>query len=247
MNIELNVEPALETENTLADTALEDTGNADTEKTEGEGEQPELSEADKKVAEAEKAAKSLKRRVDRLTRDRYQAQAELNQYRQNAAKPTEQAPQPLTEEEVNRRASAIADERDIASKCNTLAKDGEKKFSDFLPKFKELSDEIPTFINNRPTPFMEAILDSDDPAALIHHLGSNPDIASELADLNPRQQIRRLALIERDLDAAPKPKPSNAPKPLSTVKPSGSKGTVDPSDSAAWIREQNRLEAVGRR
>jgi hypothetical protein len=245
MDIELNVAPALETENTLADTAIEQPGNADTDNTEGEP--PELTEAEKKAADAENKSKALERRISRMTREKYQREAQLDQYRQAAPKPTETTNQPLTEEEVNRRASVIADVREFNAKCDRVNSTGTKQFSDFGKVFAELSQEVPTFVDNRATPFMEALLDANDPAALIHHLGTNPDLASELADLNPRQQIRRLALIERDLDAAPKPKPSNAPKPLSTVKPSGSKGSVDPSDSAAWIREQNRLEASGRR
>lgn len=189
---------------------------------------------------AEREAKALKRRVDRLTREKYETQAELHQLRQRPAEPQESATQ-LTEQEVNRRAHQIAEEKAFTDRCNDIARVGTKDFPDFMDKFAELSAEIPTFKDNRPTPFMEAILDSDSPAALLHHIASNPDLADELADLSPRQQVRRLALIERDMGAkeAP-PKPSNAPKPIQPVKPTATAGGPDPGkDPEAWIAWRN--------
>lgn len=189
---------------------------------------------------AEREARALKRRVDRLTREKYQTQAELQQLRQRPADPQVDVSQ-MTEQEVNRRAQQIAETRAFNDRCNEIDRVGRKEFPDFADKFAELSAEIPTFTEKGATPFMEAILDSDNPAALIHHLGSNPDLAAELADLTPRQQVRRLALIERDMGAkeAP-PKTSSAPKPIQPVKPTATAGGPDPGkDPEAWIAWRN--------
>lgn len=189
---------------------------------------------------AEREAKALKRRVDRLTREKYETQAELQQLRQRPAEPQEETPQ-LTEQEVNRRAQQIADTKAFNARCDDIDRVGRKEFPDFKEKFVELSEEIPTFTKDGPTPFLEALLDSENPAALIHHLGSNPDLAAELADLSPRQQVRRLALIERDMGAkeAP-PKTSSAPKPIQPVKPTATAGGPDAGkDPEAWIAWRN--------
>ncbi|MNU46286.1 hypothetical protein D3C71_351450 [compost metagenome] len=217
------------------DTAAVIPDQADPEHPEG-AEQPQKPE----LTPAEREAKALKRRVDRLTREKYETQAELQQLRQRPAEPQGEAPQ-LTEQEVNRRAQKIAETKAFNDRCNEIDRIGRKEFPDFAEKFIELSAEIPTIDKNGATPFLEAILDSDNPAALIHHLGSNPDLAAELADLTPRQQVRRLALIERDMGAkeAP-PKTSNAPKPIQPVKPTATAGGPDPGkDPEAWIAWRN--------
>lgn len=197
-----------------------------------EPETPEVAEQPEKpeLTPAEREARALKRRVDRLTREKYRTQAELEQLRQRQPEQQEEPNQQLTEAEVHRRAVALAEQKALNEKCNTIAKTGEKKFPDFMEKVEALNGAVPMFDPKGATPFMEAILDSDDPVALIHHLGSNPDVADELADLTPRQQVRRLAQIERDLEAkAAPPKPSNAPKPLQPVKPTAAPGMPDPA------------------
>lgn len=189
---------------------------------------------------AEREARALKRRVDRLTREKYQTQAELQQLRQRPADPQADASQ-LTEQEINRRAHQVAEAKAFNDRCNEIARVGAKEYPDFMDKFAELSADIPTIKDNRPTPFMEAVLDSDNPAALLHHIATNPELADELADLSPRQQVRRLALIERDMGAkeAP-PKTSSAPKPIQPVKPTATAGGPDPGkDPEAWIAWRN--------
>lgn len=235
MTIESQAAPVEAAQIPSTDPATNSPVQAEPENPEGNAEpqKPELTPA-------EREARALKRRVDRLTREKYQTQAELQQLRQRPADPQVDASQ-MTEQEVNRRAQQIAETRAFNDRCNEIDRVGRKEFPDFADKFAELSAEIPTFTEKGATPFMEAILDSDNPAALIHHLGSNPDLAAELADLTPRQQVRRLALIERDMGAkeAP-PKTSSAPKPIQPVKPTATAGGPDPGkDPEAWIAWRN--------
>ena len=219
------------------------------------GDQPEqLQQPERKeLTQAEKEAYALKRRVTRLTREKYQYEAELAQLRQSSQpRPSaEETPgasaQPLTPEALRAQAREVVALERLNARCDEVAAKGEKAFPDFAEKVKELSAELPIIDRQgRPTPTMEAILDSDDPARLSHYLGSNPEVAAELADLNPRQQARRLALIERDMDAQPERKPSSAPTPLTPVKPGAASAAPDPSKDVEGYIAYRRKQRAGK-
>jgi hypothetical protein len=75
---------------------------------------------------------------------------------------------------------------------------------------------------------MQVVMEAEAPAAVLHYLGTNPDLAADLADLSPTQLARRLDRIEREMADAGKASVSSAPRPLTPVKASGS-ATKDPS------------------
>jgi hypothetical protein len=101
----------------------------------------------------------------------------------------------------------------------------------------------------------EAVLEQDDPTALIYYLGTHPDEAYELADLSPTKAAIRIGkILERmessssEASAAKKPV-SKAPAPAPKV---GSGGTAPPtaSSEARSMEEYVRLrnaELKGRR
>lgn len=143
---------------------------------------------------------------------------------------------------VRTRASEIARAERLNERCNAVAEKGRTDFPDFADALAVMRDELPLFDkNNGATPALEAILEMDNPPALIHYLGKNPDIASELADLSPIQLTRRLDKIERELK--PTRQPSSAPKPLEPVRSSASPGEPDPKDTAKWIAWRNKQTA----
>jgi len=73
----------------------------------------------------------------------------------------------------------------------------------------------------------KAILESDDAAALLHHLGTNPDLAAELNGLSPAQLGRRIERFEAQMKAKPQPKPvSKAPEPARPISASRSSGNL---------------------
>jgi hypothetical protein len=86
------------------------------------------------------------------------------------------------------------------------------------------------------------VLAADDPATVLHAIGSDPDLAEELAGMSPIQQARRIARLEATLDVPKPASKSNAPKPLEPVK--GATGaTKDPSlmsdaEFSAWRKAQ---------
>lgn len=224
----------------------DETGGESTEK------EPELTPREKKLKEEleatqrekdnlEKAKRSMQRRIDRMTKDGHQPQQQGQQ-----AQPQGEAGQELTPEQIQeairREAAVIAEQRDLDRKCNEVAAAAEKLDKDFPKNFSELTQETGPMFDQRgrPLPLMSAILDAEEPAKLLVHLTENRDIAAELADMSPSQQIRRIAKLETELEAAEaaksKPKqPSNAPKPATPVKPVTAGDEPDPSDAKRWI------------
>lgn len=203
--------------------------------------------------ESAKALKRMQRRIDKRTADVYRERAEKEHLAERIARlesqlqpQPEQQPPALDpkdfEREVLSRAEEIARLRTVTEKCNAVAASGKKAFSDFDDALTNLAGELGDLFDKRglPTPTMQVILESDAPDKLLHFLGTNPDVAAELADLTPTQFARRIERIERDATVKPKTT-SLAPKPLEPVKGQGTaKDVADMSDAefAAFRKRQ---------
>lgn len=247
MSTETIVSPAEETQIPTAETTTEPAA-VDAPKVEAE--QPQ--EPDE--SEDSKAVKRMQRRIDKRTADLYRERAEKDQLAQRLAQlearlQPEQgndAPDSVPRAEVLTKAQEIAQEiaqQDrIKESVGKVLSDG-KGLRGFDAACNAVNEELPFYDDRgKPTPFLASVLEFDAPAQLLHHLGTHPDLAAELADLSPIKRIRRLDAIERELTAKPAPpKTSSAPKPLEPVKASaGSKDPADMTDKefAAWRRSQ---------
>mgnify|MGYP000193211602 CR=1 FL=1 len=185
-------------------------------------------------AEVERVRRAMQRRIDRLThreREALQRAAAAEATAEARAKASElEEDATLSEAEVLTRAEKLAEklaaEREIikttAAATAKVMREATAKYPDFEESVTELVRDLGPQIDakGRPTPLMQAVLDSDHAAELLRHLGKNTDIAEELSFLTPVQIGRRIARLEDQLAAANKPKSSAAPKPLSPVKPS---------------------------
>lgn len=212
----------------------------------GNVETPEGGEGKPEPTEAERQAKALQRRVDRLTRERYQLRAENDQLRTRSHPQGTDEQGTLTAEDVERRADekarAMTETQRVNDRCNEIAKQGAKEFKgEFDKALAEVGSITPLFdAKGKPQPLMQAILETDEPHKVLHYLGTNPDVAEELADMSPMRAARKLGQIERDMAAKPEPKPSNAPKPLQPVKAAAAGGSPDPSkDPEGWAKWRN--------
>lgn len=225
MNEENNVSPDAETQNPAPET--DETTEVVTPEPDTQTEQPETQPEDP----AAKSLKRLERRIDRVTAARYQAEAEREQAKQEAAQLRAQLQQFAQPDEQQRQqpqidpvalATEIANTRAITDKSNAIAKDGETKYgkAEFASALRTVQEEAGQLFNQygRPTAIGEAVLSADEPAALLHYLGTNPDIASELADLTPVQAARRIARIEIEMSKPAAQKQSAAPRPIKPVK-----------------------------
>ena len=231
MTEETNVSTAAETLNQSAEQtqeAPEIVTPENAEQTEQQPTEPESTEEDDNA----KALKRMQRRIDRRTADLYRERAE----REALATRLAQLEQRPKEEGTQAPADPMQLAREIAAaerfseKCNAVWGEGAKKFPDFSEALGALTAELgPQFDRQgRPSPLIQVALEADAPAALLHYLGKNPDVAADLADLSPTQLARRLDRIERQMVEAAKPKVSSAPRPLTPVKASGS-AAKDPS------------------
>lgn len=143
----------------------------------------------------------------------------------------------LPASEVRRQAAAMAQEHaritNIATKVGTMLEAGKS-----IPNFNVLSAEVGAVlpvVNERgmPTPFIEAVVECRNAAEVMAHLGANPDLVDELADLTPRQQERRIVELSAELKHAGGAKNiSRAPKPLEPVKGRTVAGSPAPRTAA---------------
>lgn len=231
------------------------------ETTEVAPQEPEQTTEPEKQPEDE-SAKALRRMERRINQKHAQAaaaeerarlvQQELEAARQRLAQYETPQEQPQQQPDPVQLAKVIAQVERVNEKANRVADEGKKRFPDFAQALQEVTREVgPLFDPQRaglPTPVGEAILDSDDPAALLHHLGKNPDVAAELQGLSPIQVARRIARIETELSKPKEPLVSKAPpaiKPVGANRPGPGELSPDlPLDE--WMRRREE-QLKGRR
>ena len=220
---------------------------------------------DKGLTEEQKTIRKLQRRIDRLTakkggsdREAQLARDEAAQLRQRLERleagqggeddeePTPRKQRQLTEADVDRlaneRARDLLYRHSLDERVRKVVESG-KNFEGFVAASNAVNDEVP-FVDRRgrPTPFIEAVLDCENPAAVLYHLGTNPDEAADLADLTPAQLGRRLAKLEDRLKEGAKKQTSAAPKPLKPVDSKASTQADETKMSDAEWREQRRKQ-----
>lgn len=189
----------------------------------------------------QKEIERLRRQLTKRDRTQGKLHQELEQLRtQSQQQPERQEPK---ETDPVALAREIALVEKVTEKSNQIAREGQKKFTDFNDALKTIAEELGPLFDQRgrPAPVMEAVLDSDKPADLLHFLGKNPDLAAELEGLSSTAIGRRIARIEAQMSEQAKPKTSAAPKPLEPVKGQGvSKDPSKMTDAEfnAWRKAQ---------
>ena len=197
----------------------------------------------------DKAVKQLSNRVHRITSQRYQAEARAEEAERKATELAqrlatfEQPTQEPTAPNPVEMAREIARIEKVNEQSNAVYKIGVERFKDFDDALNVLAREAGTMFDKqgRPTSLGDALLTADDPAAMIHRLGTDPDLAAELGELNHTALVRRIERLERDMVEQARLKKSSAPAPLEPVRGQG--GAKDPSDMSdaefnAWRKRQ---------
>ena len=230
----------------LAETPEVATPEASTEQTDAPKEQADP---------ADKAVKGLLRRVDRLTAAKYQEQAraqhaaqEAEQLRQRLAQyeAPQQQPEQLTPESVLPIAQQLAQqmreqEKTRETVSSVLSKG--KTLEGFDAACNTVNEVIPFYERNgAPSGFLRAVLEGDMPEKVLHYLGTNPEVAEELAGLSPTQVARRLDRIEQKLSEPAPQKVSTAPKAITPVKSAARDdgGLSDNLPTHEWIKRFNK-------
>lgn len=211
----------------------------------------------------------LRRRVDNLTRQKYELRASApaggqQQQQQDHNQVDDDEPVTLTRAELKRKiaeqaqqlAPTMREQQAEAERrhgvVQTLAKEwGPEKFDTLSAELDEafggLADRSGT-----PKPATDAIFHADDPKGVIEYL-TDPDNADEAASISKMgalQAGRAIAKLELKLEAAKsnaKPKPSNAPAPIEPARGGGvPNGMPDPSNTKAYIAWANAQERADR-
>lgn len=208
----------------------------------------------------------LRRRVDNLTRQKYEARAAIPapQQQQNAEADDDE-PVSMTRAEMQRHiaeqakqlAPALTQQQAVADRRQGIVTSLAKEWGD--DKFNTLASELDDVFggladrSGMPKPATDAIFESDDPKGVIEYL-TDPDNAEEaerISTMSPIQAGRAITRLEDKLKAAKgnsKPKPSNAAQPLEAPRNGAGKTSPmpDPSNTKAYIAWANAQERAQR-
>ena len=102
------------------------------------------------------------------------------------------------------------------------AAEAQRAFNDRItamnkPDFAEVAGAVP----NLPNGVADALVQSENGAELIYHLGTHLDQADKLANMSPSQAIMELGKISANLTAKPNIKLSAAPEPIAPISSGG--------------------------
>lgn len=219
------------------------------ESEEGESEEGEEGKAEELTAE-QKQIKALERKLERLQKrvgktagERDQIKKELKEAKTALEARLAEGEQPLTEEEVNRRARELAQQeltqKEFSDAENRLVREATKIDKNFMSKINDLAADVAPI----PPFFIGALDDLDNGGEVLNYLSDNADEYEDLIGINkPTKIIKGLVEISNKLIEAKKPKP----KPISKVPdpPKGIKGGNSSPDVLPAKPTENMEEFV---
>ncbi len=197
-------------------------------------------------------------RIDRLTAEKYESAARIQELERQLAlhgsgsqqvqwEQAQSAQQPTTDEEVNRRAALmaqhIAQQQAFDKQCNAIYDAGMAAHQDFdgtLAVLRNATGGLPTML-------IEAAMQTTNPHEVLYALGKDPNKAMEVASLSPVAAAARIARMGAELvakgsqvKAVSKATPPIAPK----VGGVGTTGGIDLADKSidinTWMEERNK-------
>ena len=215
---------------------------------ETEGQEPP--EPDKpELSDAEKEVKALKRRIDRMTQQKYQLSAENQSLRRPAEQPSQQTDQFTPDQldafinsEANKRAGSIAKDQVQAQKLDTveaaLRKSAGAGYQDF---YEDLSSA-----GQAGSVLLGTAMEMEDSARLLTYFVNDREAFDKCLDMTPIQQAAYMGKLSARLDAD-KPTRSKAPTPLTPVRGGAVSGEPDINDTSRWIKWSNEQDAIKRK
>ncbi len=233
----------------------------------GETNQETKQEAKPEKTPEQREIERLRRGIDRRTRQLSDARAQLDltksnnqsnyQQPQDDSEPLSLTRAQLAEmvtAEAKKLAPTLSEQTAEVNRRQGVVESLTKTWGQ--EKFDEASADLDDVFgglmdrSGKPKPAMEAIFESDSPAAVIEWLTDpdNSEEAERIARLDSVQAGRAIAKLEARIGEKPKPtqKVSKAPAPLEPVRGQGSvSGAPDPSNTKAWIAWRNEQERNG--
>ena len=176
-------------------------------------------EAKPQLSDAEKEAKALRRRVDRLTQQKYQLAAENQNLRTRPAEQIDQTREPQFGQDrfdaaVQQRAEQIAQGQTTAKRLDTvnaeLKKSAGESYDDFIDDLESAGSAASVFLNTA--------LELDDASKVLTHFVNDRDALDEVLRMSPVRQAAYMGRLSARLEnETGKPKVSTAPKPLTPL------------------------------
>lgn len=237
------------TEETTEDS--EEGKKEDSEDTDGESEKPK--------GEKPKKENGVQKRIDELTREKYELRRLLDEAKKsNQNNEPQLPPKPIPNQFRTER-----DYRDAVVEYNTTVKHIEaeqvkekeraseivlqnvaNKIQADKSKFKDF-DTVVRSISHIPMDeaLTDVILDDKNGIDVLYFLGQNPSIAEEISNMSQTKRARTLGILSAKLEGKKTGKQvSSAPKPPSKVAGSAKKekhpGDMTPEEYSVWRRKQ---------
>ena len=170
-----------------------------------------------------KAIKALQKRVDKLTRQKYEAQARADLLEEQ----TRSRQQPISQGLDRSQFASEEDYIDAVVEAKVQEREARKqqeskagKITSILKEAEKLGDfDIADFKNVRISPIMaEAITDSDVAPLLVKHFHDDPEEAERISTLSPARQAVEIGKLEARLaEEKPAPTKSKAPPPIKAI------------------------------
>lgn len=194
------------------------------------------------VAEEAPKEDGFQKRINKVTADKYTekrradaAEDELAKLR--AATPATVSKAPTLEEFdhdeeafnlasiKHQVAEAVKSERQAlqAEAQQGTAAEAQRTFNERIvamnkPDFADVANAVPQL----PAGVADALVQSENGAELIYHLGTHLDMADKLANMSPTQAMMELGRISANMSAKPDVKTSAAPDPIEPISSGGS-------------------------
>ena len=200
----------------------------------------ESADSEQDGAKAKPRNRGVGKRIDELTKEKYDAQRERDYWREMAMKgQPEQKPQPAQaaerEPEEPTLESCDFDQARFQREWYSYQRTQEKKqeaaqarqqtFAEREAAFRAEHPDYDAVARNPALPITqqvaEVILETDDPPAIAYYLGQNPEEAAAIAQMTPHQIGRAIGRIEAKLSAPPASDASRQPAPKTVTRAPG--------------------------
>lgn len=216
----------------------------------------------KPVVDDDKPSDGFQKRINKVTADKYEEtrradalQARLDKLENNpAAKVDAKAPtledHDYDEDAFNQANVSYQVQQELAkqanktkqAQANAKAQQGVEKFNKQITALgKEDFSEKASAIPNLPEGVADALMQVENGAEMIYHLGTHLDKADALANMTPIQAMMELGRLSVEMNKKPEIKPSAAPEPIKPLQ-AGSALSSDIGDEMsieAWMAKHN--------
>jgi hypothetical protein len=215
------IETTLTESATVTEDIVTEEATLDTEKPGGDGFQKRIDKVTKDKYAEKRRADDLQKRIDAF---------EAGKAKDTLVKPTleshdydeEAFDSANLQYSIDQGVQAALNQKSLEAKAEQQKVAGEKVLVDYNDRiialgkadFAEKQDSIPEL----PAGVADAIMQSEDGAEMVYHLGSNPEVASNIASMSPMLAMQELGKLSVKLSTKPEIKLSAAPEPIDPVK-----------------------------